>query len=160
MHALRCRWFSMERVTGLEPANTSLGSSGLTTWRHPHQVSDYTLSIRKGVEGFPEGSIFYVFPALKADSVLHKPRDEPADAAVREPPRGRRDGPVCGSSAWGSSACPRNTDAFMKWNRCSLPVLSVIFCRRQRGTPTGAGKMQLINAFETSLPGTFRRRFR
>ena len=58
----------MERVTGLEPANTSLGSSGLTTWRHPHQVSDYTLSIRKGVERFPEGSIFYVFPALKVDS--------------------------------------------------------------------------------------------
>ena len=56
---------SMERVTGLEPANTSLGSSGLTTWRHPHQVSDYTLSIRKGIEGFPEGSIFYVFPALR-----------------------------------------------------------------------------------------------
>lgn len=26
----------MERATGLEPANTSLGSLGLTTWRHPH----------------------------------------------------------------------------------------------------------------------------
>ncbi len=26
----------MERVTGLEPANTSLGSWGLTTWQHPH----------------------------------------------------------------------------------------------------------------------------
>ena len=25
----------MERVTGLEPADTSLGSWGLTTWRHP-----------------------------------------------------------------------------------------------------------------------------
>ena len=62
---------SMERVTGLEPANTSLGSSCLTTWRHPHQVSDYTLSIRKGVEGFPEGSIFYVFPALKRRAALY-----------------------------------------------------------------------------------------
>ena len=62
---------SMERVTGLEPANTSLGSSGLTTWRHPHQVSDYTLSIRKGVERFPEGSIFYVFPALKRRAALY-----------------------------------------------------------------------------------------
>lgn len=27
--------FPMERVTGLEPADTSLGSWGLTTWRHP-----------------------------------------------------------------------------------------------------------------------------
>ena len=26
----------MERVTGFEPADTSLGSWGLTTWRHPH----------------------------------------------------------------------------------------------------------------------------
>ena len=30
----------MERVTGLEPANTSLGSSGLTTWRHPQTLVD------------------------------------------------------------------------------------------------------------------------
>ena len=26
----------MERATGFEPADTSLGSWGLTTWRHPH----------------------------------------------------------------------------------------------------------------------------
>ena len=26
---------TLERVTGLEPADTSLGSSGLTTWRPP-----------------------------------------------------------------------------------------------------------------------------
>ena len=35
---LRC-WrplcFALERVTGFEPANASLGSSCLTTWRHP-----------------------------------------------------------------------------------------------------------------------------
>ena len=29
---------SLERVTGLEPANTSLGSWGLTTWRHPRSA--------------------------------------------------------------------------------------------------------------------------
>ena len=28
--------YFMERVTGFEPANASLGSSCLTTWRHPH----------------------------------------------------------------------------------------------------------------------------
>ena len=53
---------SMERVTGLEPANTSLGSSGLTTWRHPHQVSDYTLCARKGVERFQKVPYSTCFP--------------------------------------------------------------------------------------------------
>ena len=53
---------SMERVTGLEPANTSLGSSGLTTWRHPHQVTDYTLSARKGIERFQKAPYSACFP--------------------------------------------------------------------------------------------------
>ena len=122
--------FSMERVTGLEPANTSLGSSGLTTWRHPHQVTDYTLSARKGIERF--GNTSYSALSVRGLFVSCSP--------------------ICRS--------PRSADAFRKWSRCSPPVLPVIFCRQRKGAPTGAGKMQLINAFETSLPDTFRRRFR
>lgn len=41
---LRC-WrplcFALERVTGFEPANASLGSSCRTTWRHPHSALSY-----------------------------------------------------------------------------------------------------------------------
>ena len=33
----------MERATGLEPANTSLGSLGLTTWRRPRAVELYAI---------------------------------------------------------------------------------------------------------------------
>ena len=39
--------FPMERVTGLEPADTSLGSWGLTTWRHPRMfIQSYRFSLQ------------------------------------------------------------------------------------------------------------------
>ena len=39
------RKFSMERVTGIEPANVSLGSLCLTTWRHPLVSAHYSTTI-------------------------------------------------------------------------------------------------------------------
>ena len=45
----------MERATGLEPADTSLGSWGLTTWRRPHRplIITLALSYRRGFWGIP-----------------------------------------------------------------------------------------------------------
>lgn len=39
---------TLERVTGLEPADGSLGSYCLTTWRHPHGAYSNT-SRQKGI---------------------------------------------------------------------------------------------------------------